>query len=288
MRPMIAIQPFGRTGHESTRLLFGAAAIGNVSQEEADQTLELIREHGINHIDTAASYGDAELRLGPLMETHRDEFFLATKTGERTRAKASNEIQRSLERLRTDHVDLIQLHNLVDEDEWRTAFSAGGVLEAVVEAKQDGLVRFIGVTGHGVTVARQHLRSLQEYPFDSVLLPYNFPMSRNARYVADFEELVAVCVDRGVALQTIKAITRGPWGDHEPTANTWYEPLTDQDAIDTAVAWVLGRDGVFLNTVGDIHLLPKVIDAAERFTQRPNDEQMRKLEAAFGLEPLFV
>ena len=288
MRPMIPIQPFGRTGHESTRLLFGAAAIGNVSQGEADQTLELIREHGINHIDTAASYGDAELRLGPWMETHRDEFFLATKTGERTRAKASNEIQRSLERLRTDHVDLIQLHNLVDEDEWRTAFSAGGVLEAVVEAKQDGLVRFIGVTGHGVTVARQHLRSLQEYPFDSVLLPYNFPMSRNARYVADFEELVAVCVDRGVALQTIKAITRGPWGDHEPTANTWYEPLTDQDAIDTAVGWVLGRDGVFLNTVGDTHLLPKVIDAAERFTQRPNDEQMRKLEAAFGLEPLFV
>ena len=288
MRPMIPIQPFGRTGHESTRLLFGAAAIGNVSQEEADQTMELIREHGINHIDTAASYGDAELRLGPWMETHRDEFFLATKTGERTRVEASNEIQRSLERLRTDHVDLIQLHNLVDEDEWRTAFSAGGVLEAVVEAKQDGLVRFIGVTGHGVTVARQHLRSLQEYPFDSVLLPYNFPMSRNARYMADFEELVAVCVDRGVALQTIKAITRGPWGDHEPTANTWYEPLTDQDAIDTAVGWVLGRDGVFLNTVGDTHLLPKVIDAAERFTQRPNDEQMRKLETAFGLEPLFV
>ena len=250
--------------------------------------MELIRERGINHIDTAASYGDAELRLGPWMETHRGEFFLATKTGERTRAEAYNEIQRSLERLRTDHVDLIQLHNLVDEDEWRTAFSAGGVLEAVVEAKQDGLVRFIGVTGHGVTVARQHLRSLQEYPFDSVLLPYNFPMSRNARYMADFEELVAVCVDRGVAIQTIKAITRGPWGDHEPTANTWYEPLTDQDAIDTAVGWVLGREGVFLNTVGDIHLLPKVIDAAERFTRRPNDEQMRKLEAAFGLEPLFV
>ena len=285
---MIPIQPFGHTGHDSTRLLFGAAAIGNVSQEEADQTMELIRERGINHIDTAASYGDAELRLGPWMETHRGEFFLATKTGERTRAEAYNEIQRSLERLRTDHVDLIQLHNLVDEDEWRTAFSAGGVLEAVVEAKQAGLVRFIGVTGHGVTVARQHLRSLQEYPFDSVLLPYNFPMSRNARYMADFEELVAVCVDRGVAIQTIKAITRGPWGDHEPTANTWYEPLTDQDAIDTAVAWVLGRDGVFLNTVGDIHLLPKVIDEAERFTQRPNDEQMRKLEAAFGLEPLFV
>jgi aryl-alcohol dehydrogenase-like predicted oxidoreductase len=288
MTSMIHVQPFGTTGHQSTRLLFGAAALGNVSQDEADQTMELIREHGINHIDTAASYGEAELRLGPWMETHRDEFFLATKTGERTRAEAYNEIQRSLERLRTDRIDLIQLHNLVDEDEWRTAFSPGGALEGVVEAKHDGLVRFIGVTGHGVTVAAQHLRSLQEYPFDSVLLPYNFPMSRNERYIADFEQLVALCVERGAAIQTIKSITRGPWGDREPTANTWYEPLTDQDAIDTAVGWVLGREGVFLNTVGDIRILPKVIDATERFTQRPNDEQMRALERAFGLEPLFV
>jgi aryl-alcohol dehydrogenase-like predicted oxidoreductase len=285
---MIPVQPFGRTGHESTRLLFGAAALGNVSQDEADQTMELIREHGINHIDTAASYGDAELRLGPWMETHRDEFFLATKTGERTRAEAYNEIQRSLERLRTDQIDLIQLHNLVDEEEWRTAFSPGGALEGVVEAKDDGLVRFIGVTGHGVTVAAQHLRSLQEYPFDSVLLPYNFAMLRDERYIADFEELFAVCVERGAAIQTIKSITRGPWGDRQPSANTWYEPLTDQDAIDTAVGWVLGREGVFLNTVGDINILPKVIDAAERFSERPNDEQMRRLEAAFGLEPLFV
>jgi aryl-alcohol dehydrogenase-like predicted oxidoreductase len=285
---MIALQPFGRTGHESTRILFGAAAIGNVSQDEADQTMKLIREHGINHIDTAASYGDAELRLGPWMETHREEYFLATKTGERTRAEAYAEIGRSLERLRTDRLDLIQLHNLVDEDEWQTAFSSGGVLEAVVQAKEEGLVRFVGVTGHGVTVAAQHLRSLEEYPFDSVLLPYNFPMSRNASYIADFEALVAVCAERGAAVQTIKAITRGPWGDQEPTANTWYEPLTDQDAIDIAVSWVLGRDGVFLNTVGDIHILPKVIDAAERFTQRPSEEQMVELEAAFGLEPLFV
>ena len=288
MSAMIALQPFGHTGHESTRILFGAAAIGNVSQDEADQTMELIREHGINHIDTAASYGDAELRLGPWMETHRDEFFLATKTGERTRPEAYAEIGRSLERLRTDRLDLIQLHNLVDEDEWQTAFSPGGVLEAVVQAKEEGLVRFIGVTGHGVTVAAQHLRSLEEYPFDSVLLPYNLPMSRNPSYIADFEELVEVCAERDVAVQTIKAITRGPWGDQEPTANTWYEPLTDQEAIDIAVSWVLGRDGVFLNTVGDIHILPKVIDAAERFTQRPSDEQMGELETAFGLEPLFV
>jgi len=285
---MITTAPFGSTGHDSTRILFGAAALGNVTQDEADATMELVRAHGINHIDVAASYGDAELRLGPWMETHRDEYFLATKTGERTRATAYEEIERSLERLRTDHVDLIQLHNLVDEDEWETAFARGGAIEAVVEAQAQGLVRYIGVTGHGVTVARQHLRSLEQYPFDTVLLPYNYPMSLNAQYMADFEELVALCAERGTAVQTIKSITRAPWGDREQTANTWYEPLTDQGAIDTAVSWVLGREGVFLNTVGDIHLLPKVLDAAERFTGRPDDAAMRDLESAFGLEPLFV
>jgi aryl-alcohol dehydrogenase-like predicted oxidoreductase len=285
---MIPTQPFGPTGHDSSRLIFGAAALGNVSQAVADETMELIRQHKINHIDTAASYGDAELRLGLWMESHRDEFFLATKTGERTRARAYEEIERSLERLRTDHVDLIQLHNLVDEDEWKTAFAGGGAIEAVIQAQAGGLVRYIGVTGHGITVAAQHLRSLEQYPFDAVLLPYNYPMSLNAVYMADFEALAEVCRDRGVAMQTIKAITRAPWGDREQTANTWYEPLTDQAAIDTAVSWVLGRPEVFLNTVGDITILPKVIDAAERFTERPSAAAMRELSAAFGMEPLFV
>ena len=288
MASMIPTQPFGSTDHQSTRIIFGAAALGNVSQAEADQTMELIIEHGINHIDTAASYGDAELRLGPWMETHRDQFFLATKTGERTRAKAYEEIQLSLERLRTDHIDLIQLHNLVDADEWETAFATGGAIEAVVQAQADGLVSYIGVTGHGLTVAAQHLRSLEQYPFDAVLLPYNYPMSLNATYLAEFDALVALCQERNVAVQTIKAITRAPWGDREQTANTWYEPLTDQAAIDTAVSWVLGREGVFLNTVGDIAILPKVLDAAERFTERPTDDQMRELDTAFGLEPLFA
>jgi aryl-alcohol dehydrogenase-like predicted oxidoreductase len=285
---MIPHAPFGRTGHDSTRVIFGAAALSEVSQDEADQTMELIRSHGINHLDTAASYGEAELRLGPWMETHRDEYFLATKTGERTRAAAYEEIGRSLERLRTDRVDLIQLHNLVDEDEWQTAFAPGGALEAAVQARDEGLTRFIGVTGHGVTVAAQHLRSLAEFDFDSVLLPYNFPMSRKASYLADFEALADVCRQRGVAMQTIKSITRAPWGDREPTAATWYEPLQEQGAIDTAVGWVLGREGVFLNTVGDIHILPRVLDAAERFQGRPSDAEMSELESAFGLEPLFV
>ena len=285
---MIDHIPFGRTGHESTRLIFGAAAFSEVTQDEADQTMELIRSHGINHLDTAASYGEAELRLGPWMESHRDEYFLATKTGERTRAAAYEQIGRSLERLRTDHVDLIQLHNLVDEDEWRTAFAPGGALEAAVQAREEGMVRFIGVTGHGVTVAAQHLRSLAEFDFDSVLLPYNFPMSRNEAYLADFEALAETCRARDVAMQTIKAITRAPWGDREQTAATWYEPLRDQGAIDTAVSWVLGREGVFLNTVGDIHVLPRVLDAAERAAGRPSEAEMAELESAFGLEPLFV
>jgi aryl-alcohol dehydrogenase-like predicted oxidoreductase len=285
---MITHAPFGRTGHDSTRVIFGAAALSEVTQDEADQTMELIRSHGINHIDTAASYGEAELRLGPWMKSHRDEYFLATKTGERTRAAAYEQIGRSLERLQTDHVDLIQLHNLVDEDEWRTAFAPGGALEAAVQAREEGMTRFIGVTGHGVTVAAQHLRSLGEFDFDSVLLPYNFPMSRNSAYLADFEALAEVCRERDVAMQTIKSITRAPWGDREPTAATWYEPLREQGAIDTAVSWVLGREGVFLNTVGDIHVLPRVLDAAERYEGRPSDDAMAELESAFGLEPLFV
>ena len=282
--------PFGRTGHTSTRILFGAASLSEVTQDEADQTLELVAEHGVNHIDTAASYGDAELRLGSFVEQHRDEYFLATKTGERTAEAAWAEINRSLERLRTDHVDLLQLHNLVDEDEWQTVFADGGALEAAVRAKSEGLVSDVGVTGHGVSVARQHLRSLQEYDFASVLLPYNFPMSHNAAYLADFDELAGVCAERGIALQTIKSITRAPWMNdgEDHFAATWYEPLQDEEAIDTAVAWVLGRPGVFLNTVGDIHLLPKVIAAAERFTVRPGDEQMAELEQAWGMAPLFV
>ena len=286
---MIPTSPFGRTGHDSTRVIFGAAALSAVTQEEADQTMEVVVASGVNHIDVAASYGEAELRLGPFLEEHRSSFYLATKTGERTADAAYAEIGRSLERLRTDHVDLLQLHNLVDEAEWQTVYAPGGALEAAVRAKEEGLVGDIGVTGHGVTVARQHLRSLEEYDFASVLLPYNFPMSHNAAYMADFEELAAVCAERDVAVQTIKSITKAAWdNDGERFASTWYEPLTDQDAIDTAVGWVLGRPGIFLNTVGDIHLLPKVLDAAERFTSRPSEEEMAELEAAWRMAPLFV
>jgi aryl-alcohol dehydrogenase-like predicted oxidoreductase len=284
---VIAKAPFGSTGHESTRTIFGAAALGSLDQAEADPTLELLLEHGVNHIDTAASYGDSELRLAPWLREHRDRFFLATKTGQRDRAGAREEIHRSLDRLGVDHVDLLQLHNLVDVIEWETALRQGGALEAAVEARDEGLVRFIGVTGHGLTVAKMHLRSLERFPFDSVLLPYSYVQLRDERYAGDFEALSELCAARGVAMQTIKAITLAPWEGREHTAATWYEPLRDQHDIDLAVHWVLGRPGVFLNTVGDVALLPKVLDAASRFASRPTDETMEELAASRHLVPLF-
>jgi aryl-alcohol dehydrogenase-like predicted oxidoreductase len=284
---VIARAPFGQTGHDSSRTIFGAAALGSVSQAEAGATLELLLEHGVNHIDTAASYGDSELRIAPWLERHRDNFFLATKTGERAYRSAREEIRRSLERLGVDRVDLIQLHNLVDVIEWETALREGGALEAAIEARDEGLVRFIGVTGHGLTVAHMHLRSLERFPFDSVLLPYSFVQMRDDRYASDFEALVNMCAERGVAMQTIKAITLAPWDGREQTAATWYEPLREQDDIDLAVHWVLGRPDVFLNTVGDVTILPNVLEAAERFTARPSDAAMDSLLARRQLVPLF-
>ena len=284
---MIATAPFGSTGHESTRTIFGAAALGELSQAEADPTLELLLEHGVNHIDVAASYGDAELRLAPWLARNPGRFFLATKTGEREYKGAREEIRRSLERLGVDHVDLIQLHNLVDVIEWEFALREGGALQAAVEARDEGLVRFIGVTGHGLTVARMHTRSLERFPFDSVLAPYNYVQMRDPVYAADFEALAAVCVERGVALQTIKSIALAPWHGREQTASTWYEPLREATDIDLAVHWALGRPEVFLNTVGDVKLLPKVLDAASRFASQPPDEAMDDLVARSRLVPLF-
>jgi aryl-alcohol dehydrogenase-like predicted oxidoreductase len=285
---MIARAPFGRTGHESSRAIFGAAALSDVTQQDADRALRVAREHGVNHIDVAASYGEAELRLAPWLADHRQDVFLATKTGERTKEPAAAEIRRSLERMGVDRVDLLQLHNLVDEREWETALGPGGALEAAVEARDEGLVRFLGVTGHGVEVAARHRQSLERFDFDSVLLPYSYVMMRDPRYAEDFEALIAVCEARGVAVQTIKAVTRRPWGPRPQDRATWYQPLEDPNAIRLAVHWVLGRPGVFLNTVGDVDVLPRVLEAAETARERPSDEAMRRLVEEKEMEPLFT
>ncbi|HEX9436639.1 MAG TPA: aldo/keto reductase [Candidatus Limnocylindria bacterium] len=286
---MIPRAPFGRTGHESPRTLFGAAALSRVTQDEADRALELLLRHGVDHIDTAASYGDSELRVAPWLARHgRDRFFVATKTGKRTYAEARDEIRRSLARLGTDHVDLIQLHNLVAEDEWEQAFAPDGALRAAVEARDAGLARSIGVTGHGILAPRQHRRSLERFAFDSVLFPYNVTQMRG-QYAADAEALIALCEARGVAMQTIKAITLGAWhGERPATPTTWYEPLTEQRDIDLAVRFVLSRPGLFLNTVGDLGLLPKVLDAASRGGPRPTDAEMAELVERRAMTPFFV
>jgi aryl-alcohol dehydrogenase-like predicted oxidoreductase len=285
---MIPTHPFGKTGHDSTRIIFGAAALWGASEDEGEHALQLLLSRGINHIDTAASYGRSERRVGAWMREHRERFFLATKTNERTYEKAKAQFEHSLERLQTDHVDLLQLHNLVDEGEWRTALEPGGVLGYAIEAREKGLTRFIGVTGHGVTVAAMHLRSLERFPFDSVLLPYNFVMMRNAQYAADFERLSQVCTERGVAMQTIKSLTLGPWNEKEHTHITWYEPLSEQHDVDRAVHWVLSRPAVYLNTSGDLSLLPKILDAAARHIARPPDADMQRMVDDRAMTPLFT
>jgi predicted aldo/keto reductase-like oxidoreductase len=266
----------------STCTIFGAAALGSVTQDEADRTLETLLEYGVNHIDTANSYGEAEKRIGPWMGQHRNDFFLATKTEKRTYQEAKDHLHRSLDLLRTDHIDLWQMHILVNPEEWQTAMGPGGVLEAFVEAREQGLVRFLGVTGHYSIVPAMHAYSLQRFDFDSVLLPYNYAMMQNPQYAKNFEDLMRLCQERNVAVQTIKSCTRGAWGDKPHTAATWYEPYTEQDDIDNAVWWVLSRPGIFLNTPGDIHILPRVLDAASRFpqgmTQAQLDERMEQMQ----------
>lgn len=288
MSDSIETRPFGRTGHQSSFALFGAAALKNVSQSVADQTLDVLLEYGVNHIDTAPRYGLAEERIGPWMASHRKSFFLATKTGERTAKAAREELHRSLEKLRVDSVDLIQMHALYHPDDWDVAMGDDGALSALIDARSEGLVKHIGVTGHGWTIAAMHKRSLAHFDFDSVLLPLNWIFHSDERYRREFNEVLTLCRERNVAVQTIKAIARGPWASKNENYNTWYEPLDKQDDIDRAVHWVQSWNNVFMNTVGDVQLLPKVLDAVKRYTgSQPDDNAMDELQQRSTLTSLF-
>lgn len=284
---MLPLADFGRTGHRSTRVIFGAAALGGMSQERADATLALIDRAGINHIDTAASYGESEDRLQPFLASNRERFFLATKTGERSGAAARAELERSLQRLGVESVDLIQLHNLVEDDDWTAAFASDGAVAALADARDEGLVRAIGVTGHGTRIAWMHIRSLERFDFDSVLFPYNHSLLRNDAYRADVETLRSVCSERRVALQTIKSVARGRWADPAQPHFSWYEPLTDPDAIGRAVRYVLGNDDLYLNTSSDARLLPLIIAAAEHDLALPTAAELDADIETFGITPLF-
>lgn len=282
-------RPFGRTGHESTRVLFGAAAFAKVNQKVADRTMDFLAERGVNHIDTAASYGDAEIRLGPWLRNHRGEVFLATKTEKRGYRDAREELHRSLGRMNVDDVDLWQMHILVNPEEWETAMGPGGALEAFVEARDDGLVRFLGVTGHGLTAPAMHLKSLEKFDFDSVLVPWNWMMSRNAEYARDFMELREVCRERNIALQLIKTVCRRPKREEEKERwACWYEPLEDPDDLAVAVGFALAVEEAFLNAAGDVRLLPKILDAVSGYTTAPEESILHERATAGSWEPLFT
>ncbi|MCL2394124.1 MAG: aldo/keto reductase [Acidimicrobiaceae bacterium] len=284
---MIETREFGRTGHQSSRVLFGAAGIGRASQDEADAVLQILLEFGVNHIDTAAAYGDSELRIAPWMVQHRADFFLATKTGDRTGPEARASLERSLQRLGVDQVDLIQLHNLVEEDEWATAHGPGGAVEALAKAREEGLVRFIGVTGHGLRIPRMHLRSLERFDFDSVLFPFNYALLQNPTYRADVESLLEVASAGNVATQTIKSMARRRWEDQSEPHRSWYEPIDDGAPVGRAVRFVLSQPQLFLNSSSDTRLLRSTLEAASAGGPAPSDEEMEADVAAMNMAPIF-
>jgi aryl-alcohol dehydrogenase-like predicted oxidoreductase len=272
----------GRLGHQSSVLIYGAAALGEVTQDVADRSVQEALDAGINHLDVAASYGDAELRLGPWMPRIRDRVFLATKTGERAAESAWREINRSLERLQTDHVDLLQLHAVGDLEDLDRATGPGGALEAAVRAVDEGLVGAVGITGHGHDAPATHLEALRRHPFATVLSPINLVLSRDAAYRAAYDALVDEVQRQEAALMVIKTVSRRNWPGQDRSYATWYEPFDDQRTITAAVSWALSLPGVTgIATPGDVGLLGKVIEA-ERARIDP-DEAARVL----GAEPAF-
>lgn len=279
--------PFGRTGHTSSRVIFGAAALATLTDDEAAPLLGLLDEFGVNHLDTAASYGDSELRLAPWLAGRREDFFLATKTGERTGPAARAELERSLGRLGVDHVDLVQLHNLVEDDEWETVHGPGGALEALLAARDEGLTRFVGVTGHGLRIAGMHRRSLARHDYDSVLLPYNWVLLRDPAYRADVEALLETCAERNVAVQTIKSAARRRWRDAGGGHLSWYEPIHEPTALARSVRWVLADPQRFLNSSSEPTLLRTILEAAADGGAAPSDAELAADAESLGVEPLF-
>ncbi|NPE09093.1 MAG: aldo/keto reductase [Asgard group archaeon] len=279
---------FGHTEHVSSHIIFGGYALSKATQVEADQILDLLLKYSINHIDTAPMYGNSEKCIGSWMEEHRDKFFLATKSRKRSYDGAWKDLQNSLNRLRVNQIDLWQMHSLTNPQGWDKAIGPGGALEAFIEAREKGLVQYLGVTGHSNKTPAMHLRSLERFDFDTVMLSYNYTLMQKPRYVADFMKLISLCRERKVAIQTIKSIARRPWDNRIKTYNTYfYEPLESQKAIDKMVHWALGLQNSFLVTAGDMKLLPKILDAANRFKKKPSDEEMNAVIDDFDIQWIF-
>ena len=263
----------GRTGHESTAVTFGTAGIGRVSQEVADRAVEQILEHGVNHIDIAPTYGEAMERMAPWMPKLRDSMFLGAKTRERTRKLAWANIESCMSRLGVESFDLFQLHSVGTMEDLDKVTGSGGALEAVVELRERGLTQWVGITGHGPDAPRVHLEALRRFDFDTVMFPLNATLFRNAEYREYAEELLSVAGQRDVGIHTIKMLARGGWGDREREHTTWYDPHREQSEIDSALWWLLSQPMHTAPSVGDVELLPRALDAAQRFSPLSNDDQ---------------
>ena len=279
---------FGRTGHMSTIAIFGAAAFWEISQADADKVMEQFIEAGINHIDIAPSYGQAEERVGPWMPRERERFFLGCKTMERTKESAWDEMQRSLKRLQTETFDLYQCHAITTMEELDAITMQGGALEAFVEARQRGLIQFIGITGHGVNAPQIYLEALRRFDFDSVLFPLNFVQMANPEFRKHAEELIATCKTKDVGTMIIKTITKAPWSERQHTANTWYEPFDKIDEIQRAINFGLSYDVTGLCTAGDTRILPIVLEACKNFTRLNETQREEMIQSATQYEPLFT
>ena len=278
---------FGRSGHESTVAIFGACALGFVPQDEADIAMQQVLDAGITHIDIAPSYGIAEDRIAHWIPDIREQFFLGCKTMERTKAGAKAEMLASMKRLQTDHFDLYQIHAVTNMDELDEATGTGSALEAMIDAREQGLISHIGITGHGVESPIVFLEALRRFDFDSILFPVNFVQYANPRYREAAEELIATCRQRDVGMMGIKHITRGPWGELEKTHNTWYQPFTEQEMIQRAVDFALSQGITGICTPCDVTILPDVIAACENFSPMPVDEQEALIANAASFTPLF-
>ena len=279
---------FGRTGHMSTVAIFGAAAFWEISQEDADKVMEQVIEAGVNHIDIAPSYGQAEQRVGPWMPRERDRFFLGCKTTERTKQGAWDELQRSLKLLQTETFDLYQCHAITTMEELDSITMKGGALEAFVEARQRGLIKHIGITGHGADAPKIYLEALRRFDFDSVLFPLNFVQMANPEFRKNAEELIETCKAKDVGTMVIKTITKGPWGEKQKTATTWYEPFDKSDEIQRAVNFALSYDVTGLCTAGDTRILPLVLKACDDFKQLDNSQLDEMIQSGHEYEPLFA
>jgi aryl-alcohol dehydrogenase-like predicted oxidoreductase len=279
---------FGRTGHHGSVAIFGAAAFWEVTQAQAEQTIEQVIAAGVNHIDVAPSYGGAEERLGPIMPQIRDQFFLGCKTMEREKAGAAAELRRSLERLQVDRFDLYQIHAVTNMDELDQATRRGGALEAIVEAREEGLLDYIGITGHGVESPAVFLEALERFDFDSVLFPINFVQYALPAFRRNAEALLDKCRAADVGSMIIKSVAKGPWGDGDKRYDTWYEPLDEAERIQQAVNFALSQDVSGLCTAGDLTILPLFLEACAKFERLSPEGQEALIARAAEYEPLFA